>query len=172
MPTKKSDANVTEKDIPEEIEKDEQDENLGYQPKAAEFNRRDTKVMVLTVLIDRDASTKIPTTVYEWEFPILEEIHGEGLITIVDEKPSVTTMTAGEAFNQLLTKYKHKEAHAIIKGLYRNAAALARRTRLPMNDTDNTKGGSAPPAVDFSGDANQALLGNSQIAEPATTRRL
>jgi hypothetical protein len=169
MPTKKSDATVTDKDLPEDSE---QEENVGFQPRAAEFQRSETKVMVLTVLIDRDAATKIPTTIYEWEWPILEEIHGEGQVIEIDARPSVTTMTAGEAYQQLLTKYKHKEAHATIKGLWRNAAALGRKTGLPMNDTDNTRGGSAPPAIDFSGDANQSLLGNSTIVEPATTRRL
>lgn len=152
-----------------DLDEEEADERDGFQ-RAAEFQRVEKPITVLTVLVDRDAHMKIPTTIYEHELPVLEEIYGEDAVQVVDEREAVTTLTAGEAHRQLLQKYK--QHHGIVRSLYRNAGTLARRFGLPQNAADNTKGGAAPPAIDYSGSANQDLLGSGQLVEPGETRRL
>ncbi len=36
--------------------------------------------------VKRDMTDETPVTVFEHEIPILEEIHGEGAVTVIDEK--------------------------------------------------------------------------------------
>ncbi len=60
----------------------------------------------VTLLIDRDASTKLPTTVPEFEQPILEEIYGEELVTELESKEmQVDDFDVGAAFAGLVKKY-------------------------------------------------------------------
>lgn len=60
----------------------------------------------VTLLIDRDASTKLPTTVPEFEQPILEEIYGEELVTELESKEmQVEDFDVGAAFAGLVKKY-------------------------------------------------------------------
>ncbi|KRG86168.1 hypothetical protein H7691_12455 [Stenotrophomonas sp. CW117] len=61
---------------------------------------------LVTLLIDRDASTKLPTTVPEYEQSILEEIYGEELVTELETKDiEVEDFDAGIAFAGLVKKY-------------------------------------------------------------------
>jgi len=60
----------------------------------------------VTLLIDRDASTKLPTTVPEYEQSILEEIYGEELVTELEtEDVQVEDFDVGTAFAGLVKKY-------------------------------------------------------------------
>lgn len=60
----------------------------------------------VTLLIDRDASTKLPTTVPEFEQSILEEIYGEELVTELETKDmEVADFDVGAAFAGLVKKY-------------------------------------------------------------------
>lgn len=60
----------------------------------------------VTLLIDRDASTKLPTTVPEYEQSILEEIYGEELVTELETKDvEVADFDPGAAFAGLVRKY-------------------------------------------------------------------
>lgn len=61
---------------------------------------------LVTLLIDRDASTKLPTTVPEYEQSILEEIYGEELVTELETKDvEVEDFDLGIAFAGLVKKY-------------------------------------------------------------------
>lgn len=61
---------------------------------------------LVTLLIDRDASTKLPTTVPEYEQSILEEIYGEELVTeLSSDEVQVEDFDVGTAFAGLVKKY-------------------------------------------------------------------
>lgn len=61
---------------------------------------------LVTLLIDRDASTKLPTTVPDYEQSILEEIYGEELVTELETKDvEVNDFDVGIAFAGLVKKY-------------------------------------------------------------------
>ncbi|MGN0862383.1 MAG: hypothetical protein ACI4N1_03615 [Stenotrophomonas koreensis] len=61
---------------------------------------------LVTLLIDRDASTKLPTTVPEYEQSILEEIYGEELVTELETKEvELANFDVGTAFAGLVKKY-------------------------------------------------------------------
>jgi len=61
---------------------------------------------LVTLLIDRDASTKLSTTVPEYEQSILEEIYGEELVTeLSTEEVQVDDFDLGIAFAGLVKKY-------------------------------------------------------------------
>lgn len=63
-------------------------------------------LIFVTLLIDRDASTKLPTTVPEYEQSILEEIYGEELVTeLSTEEVQVDDFDVGVAFAGLVKKY-------------------------------------------------------------------
>lgn len=61
---------------------------------------------LVTLLIDRDASTKLPTSVPEYEQSILEEIYGEELVTeLSTEEVVLEDFDVGTAFAGLVKKY-------------------------------------------------------------------
>lgn len=65
------------------------------------------QILVYTLLIDRDASNKLPTQVPEYERVILEEIYGEEFVQEID----ATTVTRedfdlGMAYEGLVAKYR------------------------------------------------------------------
>ena len=63
-------------------------------------------LLLITLLIDRDASTKLPTTVLEYERPILEEIYGEELVTEIESKEvELADFDVGIAYAGLAKKY-------------------------------------------------------------------
>ncbi|HST44497.1 MAG TPA: hypothetical protein VLK29_04650 [Luteimonas sp.] len=60
----------------------------------------------VTLLIDRDASTKIPVVVYDYEQPLIEEIYGEELVHEHDSKDvEVEDFDVQAAFDGLVSKY-------------------------------------------------------------------
>lgn len=88
-----------------------------------------TKLTFVTVLIDRDAHVKLPTTVADYEVPILEEIYGEELISEVGSQVvEVENFDPEFAYQALITKYKGSaDADAARKRLYPRAADLTSR---------------------------------------------
>lgn len=61
---------------------------------------------LVTLLIDRDASTKLPTTVPEYEQAILEEIYGVELVAEMStEEVQLEDFDVGVAFAGLVKKY-------------------------------------------------------------------
>lgn len=68
-----------------------------------------TKIPHVLLLIDRDASTKVPTLVPEYEQPILEEIYGEELVHEVEGQArdiEVEDFEVQKAFDGLVSKYQ------------------------------------------------------------------
>lgn len=154
---------------------DEEDDAEGVAPAGSEFNRVVTPITLVTLLIERDAATKIPTTVFEYEVPIIEEIHGADVVHVIEERAGETTLTAGEAHAQLMAKYKTDEHRLIIKSFFRDAKTLSRKSGLPMGSNDGargTKGGKAPPAIDYSDTTSRRLMGDGEAMSQPETRRL
>src|SRR5690625_400592 len=91
-----------------------------------------SKVNQVLAIIDRDATTKMPVTVFEWELPVLEEIHGIGSIAEIEADEVDVSLTASEAFNAMMSKYsQHQNA---VKLIYRGGArALAKASGLPYS---------------------------------------
>ncbi|HKK05653.1 MAG TPA: hypothetical protein VKA50_07380 [Gammaproteobacteria bacterium] len=97
-----------------------------------------TTVTKLHVLVDRDAGQKIPCVIFDFELPILEDIHArEG--SLVHELDSwqveLDDFDAQRAHAGLMSKYNQPETQAIVRSHYRGARELARRTGLPIGDT-------------------------------------
>ena len=66
-----------------------------------------TKIPHVLLLIDRDASTKIPTEVPEYEQVILEEIDGEDLVFEQSSRDvEIEDFDPQKAFDGLVTKYQ------------------------------------------------------------------
>ena len=66
---------------------------------------------IVSLLIDRDANCKLPVQVFDWEQPILEEIHGEANVVYVDGGDQIREVDADEfdmsaAFEGLVAKYR------------------------------------------------------------------
>ncbi len=60
----------------------------------------------VTLLIDRDASTKIPVVVYDYEQPLIEEIYGEEMVYEHESKDvEVKDFDVQAAFDGLVSKY-------------------------------------------------------------------
>lgn len=84
---------------------------------------------LLTLLIDRDSSTKVPVTVFDYERAILEELHGEELVYEVSAKDiEIKDFDVQKAYEGLKSKYqRNKESEIAFKRIYPNVRDLARR---------------------------------------------
>lgn len=92
----------------------------------------------LVVIIDRGADIKLPTTIFDYELPVLEAIYGEELIAVVDEdEVEVPAFTANEAHDALRRKYA-QNIDAVL-GVYPRPASIGKATILEVED-DNGKG--------------------------------
>lgn len=74
----------------------------------------------VTLLIDRDAGTKIPVVVFDYEQPLLEEIYGEELVYEVEAKDvELEDFDVQAAFDGLVSKYgSNPESDRVRKLLY------------------------------------------------------
>ncbi|NII54396.1 hypothetical protein [Luteibacter sp. SG786] len=92
----------------------------------------------LTVIIDRGADIKLPTTIYEYELPILQAIYGEDLVAVVDEDDvEVPAFTANEAHDALRRKYA-QNIDAVLS-VFPRPSALAKSSGLDVEE-DASKG--------------------------------
>lgn len=91
---------------------------------------------LLTVLINRDPTVTIPVQFFEYELPVIEEIHGELSVSVASSKDvTVPAFSAADAYAQLLRKYaQHPEA---VKAIYRNPKALAKESGLSYESGDD-----------------------------------
>ncbi len=84
-----------------------------------------TTLKQITVLIDRDASTTIPATIFEYELPVLEQIYNEEQLTTNETKSvKVEDFDAEKAYDGLKTKYRSSEGTTALKTIYPNLAAF------------------------------------------------
>ncbi|WP_054659296.1 hypothetical protein [Stenotrophomonas pictorum] len=126
---------------------------------------------LVTLLIDRDASTKLPTTVPEYEQSILEEIYGEELVTELETRDvQFEDFDVGTAFAGLVKKYGGNADSDAARARYFNrerdlakfidsrqpsaAKAEAKAPALTAAEKKAAKaaaksGKDAPPATDF-----------------------
>lgn len=90
-----------------------------------------TKIPHVLLLIDRDASTKIPTEVPEYEQVILEEIYGEDLVFEQSSRDvEIEDFDPQKAFDGLVTKYQATaEGDRARKQLYPKLRDLERRLK-------------------------------------------
>lgn len=93
----------------------------------------------LVVIIDRGADLKLPTTVFEYELPVLERIYGEDAISVdSEEEVDVPAFTANEAYEVLRSKYgpRHLED---VQAVYPRPSALGKASGLEVEE-DTTRG--------------------------------
>lgn len=104
-----------------------------------DHNDEDLETITLTqlvVIIDRDASTKLPATIFDYELPILQKIYGEDEIAEYSEEDvEVTAMSANEAHEALRRKYAQHIDDVL--SVYPRPAALAKASGLEVIDEGN-----------------------------------
>lgn len=95
------------------------------------------KIVSVVAVIDRDATVKLPVTVFEYELPVLEAIHGEESVSVHSSKEVRIPdgFNAAEAYNALLRKYP--QHHDTVKSVYPRAATLARSAGLSYAQGDD-----------------------------------
>ncbi|MCW0413483.1 hypothetical protein NG831_06530 [Xanthomonas sacchari] len=83
----------------------------------------------VTLLIDRDASTKLPAVVFDYEHPLIEEIYGEELVHELESKDvKVENFDVQAAFDGLVSKYgANAESDRARKLLYPKLRDLEKR---------------------------------------------
>lgn len=90
----------------------------------------------LVVIIDRDASLKLPATIFEYELPILQAIYGEDQVYVAEEDDvEVEAMTANEAHEALRRKYAQHINEVL--AIYPRPASLGKATDLDVVDEGN-----------------------------------
>ena len=114
--------------------------NVTPDPGAAiDYGDEDLETVTLTqlvVIIDRDASMKLPATIFEYELPILQRIYGEDQVhEDSEEEVEVAAMTANEAHESLRRKYAQHIEDVI--AIYPRPAALAKASGLEVIDEGN-----------------------------------
>ncbi|HHA2973254.1 hypothetical protein E5C33_09400 [Stenotrophomonas maltophilia] len=85
-------------------------------------------LLLLTLVIDRDATTKLPVQVFDYELPVLEELFADGaVITEVKSEPfEVHNFDEAEVFAGLKNKYgSTTEGAEALKAAYRNERAFS-----------------------------------------------
>ncbi len=84
-----------------------------------------------TVLIDKSASLKTPVVIFEYEYPVLEELYeasGLALLTVLEEKSvSVDDFDPEQAYQSLKAKYRSREAQEAVRRAYPSASAFAKQ---------------------------------------------
>jgi len=94
----------------------------------------------LTVIIDRGADIKLPTTIFEYELPVLQAIYGEEQVFVAEEEDvEVPTFTANEAHDALRRKYSQEQSLQAVLSVYPRPATLAKASGLEV-DEDAGKG--------------------------------
>ncbi len=108
------------------------------------------KLTQLLVLIDRDATTKLPATIFDYELPILEDLYGEEQVFVVEDETKeveVENFDLSAAFDGLVAKYKRtaegdtarrryfSKARDLEKKL--GSAISAKSTSKPASDDDS-----------------------------------
>ncbi len=86
-------------------------------------------LLLLTLVIDRDATTKLPVQVFDYELPILEELFAEGAVIteVKSEKFDVQNFDEAEVFAGLKNKYgSTAEGAEALKAAYRNERAFSK----------------------------------------------
>jgi len=99
-----------------------------------------TQIERVQLLIDRGADVKTPVIVFDFEVPILQDMHEGAGSGVFESKrwPIQTDMTAQDAHALVMGKYSQKESGEFARQHYPNVSTLARKTGLPMADGGDT----------------------------------
>jgi len=100
-----------------------------------------TTLTYVLLLIDRDASTKIPVEVPDYEQQILEEIYGEDLVFEQSSREvEVEDFDVQKAFDGLVSKYQHTpDGDRARKLLFPKLRDLEKRTGIKAGAQDEAK---------------------------------
>lgn len=100
------------------------------------------KITFVTLLIDRDATTKIPVQVPEYELPVLEELYAvENLHVVQRGQVNIDKFDVDEVFAVLSNKYARTSAGAeAFKAAYRNKREFERAVEVHAEDPDEGEG--------------------------------
>ena len=100
-----------------------------------------TTIQSLVVVIDRDASTKLPTTIFDYELPYLDVIYGEDHYEIVQEdEVDVPNFDVLEAYEGMRQKYKrHENEFDDVRNVYPDVRAFAKAIGLPAPDAKSVR---------------------------------
>ena len=113
--------------------------NVPPAPRAKVDHTDDDGTVTLTqlvVIIDRDASTKLPATIFDYELPILQRIYGEDQVyEHSEEDVEVEAMTANDAHEALRRKYAQHIDDVLV--VYSRPGALAKASGLEVVDEGN-----------------------------------
>lgn len=90
------------------------------------------------VLVNRDASSTIPCTVFDYEIPVLKAIHGGSAIVVHSRKRVRAKIPAEQAYNQMLTKYPARDEldPKHVNHVYRDVHDFAQRTGMLIVNAD------------------------------------
>lgn len=94
----------------------------------------------VTVLIDRDANTRIPAVVLGYEVPAMIEIYGEDRVFVIEEADfDDDDFDVEKAYDGLKTKYRKHEA--ALRQTYRSLGDFARviGVKAPSGVTTSTR---------------------------------
>lgn len=99
------------------------------------------QITQLVVLVDGAPGVTTPTTIFEYELPVLEAVHGEEMVHVHSEREVDVPegFSAVQAHSQLLAKYPAKY-HDDVKRVYPTAKSLARASGLDYKAGDNQAG--------------------------------
>lgn len=121
-----------------------------------------TKIPHVLLLIDRDASTKIPAFVPEYEQQILEEIYGEDLVHEVESEAKdveVEDFDTQKAFDGLVSKYQPTaEGDRARKFFYPKLRDLEKRLGIKAGAADKAQGKQPAKAQEGHPPADPSLL--------------
>lgn len=83
-----------------------------------------TLLRTVTLLVNLNASTSAPTTVFEYEVPVLEEMHGAsdygGVKEVASGTLEVDTDDAAGLYEQLKARYRGKAGEDAMRVVYPN----------------------------------------------------
>lgn len=92
-------------------------------------------LLLLTLVIDRDATTKLPVQIFDYELPIVEELYPpESISESKREAIEVENFDMAEVFAGLQNKYgRTAEGAEALKQAYRNEREFSRAVQASMD---------------------------------------
>lgn len=70
----------------------------------------------LLALVERNTSTRIPVRVFDFEVPILEAIHGPGIVSVKEGTEEAATIDDyDKVWDNLITRYGGAHVHAVFR---------------------------------------------------------
>lgn len=92
----------------------------------------------MVVLLDRDANTSLPATVFDYELPLLDIIYGEDHYEVISEESiEIEDFDVVEAYEGLRRKYQQHEAEfPDLRSVYPSAKAFGKAIGIAAPDNE------------------------------------